>query len=65
VEDTCSALQSFLQWKCVYVKLLANMAAHRLAKLATSDVIYRLWDSRILECISDVIWMEQIAPSSD
>jgi hypothetical protein len=65
VEDTRSVLQSFLQWKCVYVKWLANMAAHRLAKLATSYVIDRLWDSKIPECISDAICMEQIAPSSD
>ena len=41
--------------QCVYVKRMANMVAHRLAKLTTSDIIDKLWDFRILECISDVI----------
>lgn len=65
VDDTRVALQSFIQWKCVHVKLYANMVAHKLAKLATTDIIDRLWDSRIPDCISDVILMEQVASSSD
>ena len=55
VEDTRSVMQSSVNWKCVYIKRLANMAAHKLAKLAIFNIIDKLWDSRILECISNVI----------
>jgi hypothetical protein len=65
VDDTRVALQAFLQWNCVHVKRTANMADHRLAKLATIDIIDRLWNSRVPDCISNVILMEQVVPSSD
>jgi ribonuclease HI len=65
VEDTCSILQSNSQWKCVHLNRSANMPAYRLAKLATIDVIDKLWNSLIPNCIRNVILIEQIAPSSD
>ena len=45
VDDTRVALQSLTLLNCIYVKHSANMAAHRLAKLATTDIIDTLWDS--------------------
>jgi ribonuclease HI len=64
IEDTRHVLQLFSRWKCVFTKRVANEAAHRLAKRATLNIGDRIWRSQVLDCISDVVLMERLTPSS-
>ncbi|XP_059436709.1 uncharacterized protein LOC132169743 [Corylus avellana] len=65
VEDTRTVLLAFTEWKCVHINRTANNVVHKLAKMATSDIIDRTWTLCIPDCIRDVILMKQLVPSSD
>jgi hypothetical protein len=63
IEDTRQILQFLSRWVCAFTKREANEAAHRLAKRAISNVNDRIWRNQIPDCISDIVLMEQAAPS--
>jgi ribonuclease HI len=63
--DIRTIMEPNMVWQCIYVNRIANMAAHRLAKMATYDIIDRCWNLTYPDCIRDVILMEQVHPSSD
>jgi L-rhamnose mutarotase len=46
-----------------FVNWEANEAAHRLAKMATTNVNNRIWRDYTPNCISDIVLMEWLASS--
>ena len=74
MEDNCSKIghivsnakvlpQKFTHWKVKFVRRDANGAAHSLVKLAAQVGLERKWLRGILDCISEIIPVEQIAIS--
>ncbi|XP_059436609.1 uncharacterized protein LOC132169617 [Corylus avellana] len=63
IEDTRRVLLTLPRWNCVFVSHEANEEAHRMAKVATTDVNDRIWRGTTPNCISDIILMEQLALS--
>ena len=65
VEDTRRILHSLMSWKCTFANREANEAAYRLAKAAITNVSDRIWRSFTLNCINDIVLIEQLALSLD
>ena len=66
VEDIRLDLQAIPLWKMTHVRRERNCAAHSLSKFATINFVDRQWLFQSLECILDIVRMEQSAlPSSD
>jgi hypothetical protein len=65
VDDTWRLLRSLSRWKCVFTHREVNEAAHRLAKVAATDISDRIWRDQTPHCISDIVLMEQLALSHD
>lgn len=42
------------------MKRVANSAAHELAKVATKNIIYKIWTEEVPTCIFDIITVEQL-----
>ena len=63
VEDMKHLLRQFSLWKVDVVSRVANNAAHTLAKLAISQGVDRSWMGVTLECIREIVLLEQYALS--
>ena len=47
-----------------FIRREGNKAAHVLSKVAIADVVNKVWINEILDCIHDIILIEQHALSS-
>jgi ribonuclease HI len=63
LEDIKRAVQEFSQWKMTFTRREGNKAAHALSKIAIKAVVNKLWINETLDCIHDIILMEQHALS--
>ena len=58
IEDIKILLLSFTEWQAQHVRRSENSIAHRLAKMATRNVIDKIWRDVAPDCISDIIQAE-------
>jgi hypothetical protein len=61
VEDIRVELQSLPRWKMAYVRREANQTAHKLAQMASSQMMDRLLTYIPADCIAETIIAEQSA----
>ena len=61
IEDTQSTLQSFPHWTMAYVRRGTNQAAHMTARLATTQVMDKMWSYDFPESIREMCDSEQTA----
>jgi hypothetical protein len=54
-------LQGLPCWKMMYVRREANQIAHKLARMASSQVMDSLWNFFPPDCIAETIIAEQSA----
>lgn len=64
VEDIRQEVQALQHWKISFVRRKGNKAAHNLSRLATRNVMDRLWIHKIPECIADIVQEEHFATSA-
>jgi hypothetical protein len=64
VDDIRMEIQTFTCWTVVYIRWDANHASHMLARMATTQMIDRLWTSLPPECIAETIVSEQTTLSN-
>jgi hypothetical protein len=62
--DITQALQGLYQWRMSFIRREGNQAAYVLSKLATTVEIDQSWINKALDCIQDIILIEQHALSS-
>ncbi|XP_059461784.1 uncharacterized protein LOC132190750 [Corylus avellana] len=63
VDDIRMEIQTFTSWKVAYVRREANHVAHMLARMATTQIMDRLWTFVPPDCIAETIVSEQTALS--
>ena len=61
IDDIRFGLHNFTHWTMAYVKRGVNQAAHMVARMATTQVIDRMWNSDFPECIRKICDSERAA----
>jgi hypothetical protein len=59
VEDIRSGLQALQLWRISYVRREGNCVAHFLSKFAVINFVDKQWIYESLECMLDIVSMEQ------
>jgi hypothetical protein len=61
VEDIRMVLNSFSSWQIHHIGRIANNVTHGLVNTTVKHIINQVWMKEILNCICDVVLLEQYA----